>query len=792
MTTYNTGNPVPSADARDRHDNSQTLDEVITGPLTYYVNRIGNNVLSLKGMESMFNAEQLARANAFTAAQAARDAEFDQAQADRIAAFAAFLFSSGYETPVDYAPGISITRPTQIVRYLGELYRPKDSALPFVTTTFAADSAKWIANGDNSLRQELAGPNGPALLGFNRAPISAAVGSLARVVAAIPVSIWEYENLVSVKPNPADPTTWNWTPALLAAINSADGIKSINVIIPINIEVGKIEITGKHKWSVSGGGTIKKITKDPVLGIYQCNNVNISNLFFNGNIAWDEANNGSVIPGWAAGTRTGYAVGVYAQECNDLSITDCDFYDFAQDPISIRGKYVSGRGVPGSSGATLENASLRVLVSGCNIYNFRNTAVYLAGVHGGAVLSNQIHNDDAFGYIRGNGIYLVDWCDGVLCLDNKMNRIGDNGIGVGEVGNPIAQNKHISLISNLVDRCVYMSILVAGAEDVLVYDNTLLRGVMQQALVPQAFILPGNPGSLQIKGGNTSRTKRVRAIANTVDLSYQRGIYVFDDSGVDKDNWTTDVELTSNTARRSQQENIYVNMALPVGLYFNKATEGVTTGFSISGAHDMFNNLSWGNASHGVLSSQLNTFAGQEQNPTLAYNRCWSNGLNGIQVLGGSAARAQLLHNKCRNNGAAGTTLGGKAGIRLNGVTDPLVQGNECLDNYGPGIMFDSCTRFVAEAGNKLTNNGLDAALPQAQRAGIYVRCTATAFREGRLMSNKMFAGANQQVGYAAEFDTVSGGTTPLLVCIGNEPDAHPLSPQNVIRKSWTDIYMNV
>ena len=154
MTTYNTGNPVPSADARDRYDNSQTLDEVVNGGLTLYKNRVGNNVLSLKGMAGLFNSTQGDRTAAFAAEQVERASEF------RV-----FLQSSGYETPVDYAPGISITRPTQTLRYLGEIYRPKDSALPFVTTTFSADSAKWIANGDNSLRQELAGPDGTTHIG---------------------------------------------------------------------------------------------------------------------------------------------------------------------------------------------------------------------------------------------------------------------------------------------------------------------------------------------------------------------------------------------------------------------------------------------------------------------------------------------------------------------------------------------------------------------------------------------------------------------------------------------------
>lgn len=144
MTTYNTGNPVPSADARDRYDNSQTFDEVINGTLTYYVNRKGANVYSLAGMAAQFNSDQISRTNAFNA----------------------FLASSGYEIPVDYTPGLSITRPTQQVRYLGELYRPKDSSIPFTTTAFPADSTKWISNGDNALRQQLAGSSGAGLVGF--------------------------------------------------------------------------------------------------------------------------------------------------------------------------------------------------------------------------------------------------------------------------------------------------------------------------------------------------------------------------------------------------------------------------------------------------------------------------------------------------------------------------------------------------------------------------------------------------------------------------------------------------
>lgn len=105
---------------------------------------------------------------AFNTAQSFRTTAFDLSQTQRQNDFNSFLASSGYETPVDYAPGINITRTTQIVKYLGELYRPKVASLPFVTTTFPADTAKWIANGDNSLRQDLAKPDGSSKLGFTQ------------------------------------------------------------------------------------------------------------------------------------------------------------------------------------------------------------------------------------------------------------------------------------------------------------------------------------------------------------------------------------------------------------------------------------------------------------------------------------------------------------------------------------------------------------------------------------------------------------------------------------------------
>ena len=161
MTTYNTGNPVPSADARDRYDNSQTFDEVINGALTYYPNRVGQNVLSLKGMQSLFNAEQADRASAFSVEQDRRDDAFQQ-----------FIESSGWSSLGPYAAGVTITSHSQTVDYMEQPYQLKPSIpvsldAPYVTTgDWATESVNFKLVGDNSLRQDLAGPDGSQNVSF--------------------------------------------------------------------------------------------------------------------------------------------------------------------------------------------------------------------------------------------------------------------------------------------------------------------------------------------------------------------------------------------------------------------------------------------------------------------------------------------------------------------------------------------------------------------------------------------------------------------------------------------------
>ena len=54
MTTYNTGNPVPSADARDLYDNAENLDAAVNSTDPEWTDRTGTVRPTLKRLEDDF------------------------------------------------------------------------------------------------------------------------------------------------------------------------------------------------------------------------------------------------------------------------------------------------------------------------------------------------------------------------------------------------------------------------------------------------------------------------------------------------------------------------------------------------------------------------------------------------------------------------------------------------------------------------------------------------------------------------------------------------------------------
>lgn len=141
-----TTNPVPSNDPTDLLFNAQKLDEVVSGTSQYYTDRLGASRRTVAGIN---------------------------AAADVV------LGGLGYAPPVAYASGISLTLTTQTVEYSGEVYAPKLSNLPFTTSTWATDSAKFrLIQGVAAT--DLASSGGAAMVGY----MPAGTGAIATTVQA--------------------------------------------------------------------------------------------------------------------------------------------------------------------------------------------------------------------------------------------------------------------------------------------------------------------------------------------------------------------------------------------------------------------------------------------------------------------------------------------------------------------------------------------------------------------------------------------------------------------------------
>ena len=200
MTIHATFNPIGSTNPKDLIDNAQNLDYLILGPLLSYPDRRGVNRLSWAGIES-----------AFAAAQAQRAADYTASEANR-----------GYEAPVPYAAGVTLTRVTQLVQYSSELYKAKAGTLPWTTTgVFATDSAKLVSVGDAALRQDLINIDPTKNVAMLAAPRLTRYQSLQSAVqtifGALDRPVWVFANLVTVRPTPTDPNTWDWSPAIQMA-----------------------------------------------------------------------------------------------------------------------------------------------------------------------------------------------------------------------------------------------------------------------------------------------------------------------------------------------------------------------------------------------------------------------------------------------------------------------------------------------------------------------------------------------------------------------------------------------
>lgn len=159
MTTYNTGNPVGSADPRDLYDNAQNLDTAVVSQAPTWTDRLG-------------------RVRPTWAAMIA------------------------YQSLGDYAAGITITGYNQLVREDGEYYRLSPSVtVPYLTTgSWSNDVDDFVPVGDAALRSELAASSGSELVGYSGNTVAKAldayrVASMSALVTGTWTGINELQTL---------------------------------------------------------------------------------------------------------------------------------------------------------------------------------------------------------------------------------------------------------------------------------------------------------------------------------------------------------------------------------------------------------------------------------------------------------------------------------------------------------------------------------------------------------------------------------------------------------------------
>lgn len=141
MTTYNTGNPLGSAAAKDLYDNAQNFDHLSNDQENeLWPDRFGKNRLTWHGME-VKHSEQM---DSF-------ENEFNN-----------FLVNSGYQFLGDYEDGpLTFSMRNQYTRYDGQYWRINAATdVPFTTTgtdatSWADDVAHFSLIDGDTLRQEI-------------------------------------------------------------------------------------------------------------------------------------------------------------------------------------------------------------------------------------------------------------------------------------------------------------------------------------------------------------------------------------------------------------------------------------------------------------------------------------------------------------------------------------------------------------------------------------------------------------------------------------------------------------
>lgn len=143
-----------------------------------------------------------------------------------------FLDKGAVDDFVSSLPGAPTTGSSYVLTTDNLLYVRFAEGWMFITpqtgmeVTKLSDGTKHQWNGSSWVDitkakiSDLALSSGSSLIGYSRNSILSAITNVHQMLDVQPVSVWEFANLITDKPTPSDPTTWDWSPAVQAAVNT--------------------------------------------------------------------------------------------------------------------------------------------------------------------------------------------------------------------------------------------------------------------------------------------------------------------------------------------------------------------------------------------------------------------------------------------------------------------------------------------------------------------------------------------------------------------------------------------
>jgi len=222
MTTFNTGNPVPSTDGRDLSDNAETIDAIVNGATQTTASRTGKGLSTIKNLENQY---------VFTA------------------------INNGV-----WASGQTFTAVNQFMVFSGTAYKPKNSTtLPYVVGATPVGDANVEVVGNLSTAQgdarysrfttvEVTWYVDPAGSDSNDGSIGSPFQSIQKAVDVIPTNIHHRQTIQLV-----DGTH-------VAGSRSTNPIPGASTVRVVRVLIDNKNIHGREMLVIQGNVTNKALT----------------------------------------------------------------------------------------------------------------------------------------------------------------------------------------------------------------------------------------------------------------------------------------------------------------------------------------------------------------------------------------------------------------------------------------------------------------------------------------------------------------------------------------------------